>query len=64
MNLIRFLGLLFVFICILAGSAIVSGLLVLAIRFWPILLILALALAMFNWLIRRIGIKIRSGCEP
>lgn len=60
MNLIRFLGLLFVFICMLAGCTIVIALLVLAIRFWPVLLILILTLALFNWLFSRVGIQVKS----
>ncbi len=56
MNLMRFLGLLFVFICMLAGCTIVIALLVLVIRFWHVLLILVLTLALFNWLLVRIGI--------
>ncbi|WP_187776107.1 hypothetical protein [Salinicola corii] len=58
MNLIRFLGILFVFICMLAGCTIVIALLVIAVRFWPVLLILVLTLALFNWLLRRIGIQV------
>ncbi|MDH1696069.1 hypothetical protein [Pseudomonas sp. GD03766] len=60
MNLIRFLGLLFVFICMLAGCTIVIALLVLVIRFWPILMILVLTLALFNWLLVRNGIQVKS----
>lgn len=60
MNLIRFLGILFVFICMLAGCTIVIALLVIALRFWPVLLILVLTLALFNWLLRRIGIQVKS----
>ncbi|EKT4554175.1 hypothetical protein [Pseudomonas sp. S4_EA_1b] len=60
MNLIRFLVLLFVFICMLVGCTIVIALLVLAIRFWPVLLILILTLALFNWLLSRIGIQVKS----
>ncbi|MEE6442669.1 MULTISPECIES: hypothetical protein [Pseudomonas] len=60
MNLIRFLGLLFVFICMLVGCTIVIALLVLAIRFWPVLLTLVLTLVLFNWLLVRIGIQVKS----
>lgn len=60
MNLIRFLGILFVFICMLAGCTIAIALLVIALRFWPVLLILVLTLALFNWLLRRIGIQVKS----
>lgn len=60
MNLIRFLVLLFVFICMLVGCTIVIALLILSIRFWPVLLILILTLALFNWLLSRIGIQVKS----
>ncbi|QUG91680.1 MULTISPECIES: hypothetical protein [Pseudomonas] len=60
MNLIRFLVLLFVFICMLVGCTIAIALLVLAIRFWPVLLILILTLALFNWLLNRVGIQVKS----
>ncbi|KPM68635.1 hypothetical protein HB13667_01110 [Pseudomonas putida] len=58
MNLIRFLGHFFIFICLLAGCTIVIGILALAIRLWPILLILTMAFVLFHWLLRRIGTQI------
>lgn len=53
MGLLRFLGLLFVLFSIFAGTAAVVGLAVLAMRFWPVLLTLIVALAIFHFAIRR-----------
>ncbi|WP_236225665.1 hypothetical protein [Pseudomonas pseudonitroreducens] len=58
MKLLRFLGLLFVLFSIFAGTAAVVGLAVLAMRFWPLLLTLILALAIFHLATRR-GLSIR-----
>lgn len=58
MGLMRFLGLLFVLFGIFAGTAAVVGLAVLAMRFWPLLLTLILALAIFHFATRR-GLSIR-----
>jgi hypothetical protein len=44
MALMRFLGMLFVFVCVLASCALAVGLLLLMLRFWPLLLIFLLAL--------------------
>ncbi|RQJ19384.1 hypothetical protein [Pseudomonas aeruginosa] len=60
MQLLRFLALLFALIGILAGCAVAVALLVLALRFWPVLLIFALAISLFGWLLMRIGIRITS----
>ncbi|QLF94886.1 hypothetical protein HW090_17530 [Pseudomonas sp. ABC1] len=60
MNLIRFIVLLFVFVGVLASCTVAIALLVLALRFWPVLLVGALALALFSWLLRRAGIHITS----
>ncbi|HBO9053363.1 TPA: hypothetical protein L5D50_000824 [Pseudomonas aeruginosa] len=60
MHLLRFLALLFALIGILAGCAVTVALLVLALRFWPVLLIFALAISLFGWLLKRIGIRITS----
>ncbi|HBP5481042.1 hypothetical protein IPC600_32005 [Pseudomonas aeruginosa] len=53
MGLLRFLGLLFVFFSIFAGTAAVVGLAVLAMRLWPLLPTLIVALAIFHFSIRR-----------
>ncbi|WP_061292023.1 hypothetical protein [Azotobacter vinelandii] len=60
MHLFHFLALLFALIGILAGCSVAVALLVLALRFWPVLLILALAISLFGWLLKRIGIRITS----
>jgi len=54
MDLLRFLGLLFTLVSILAGSAAVIALTILAIRFWPFLLTIILALATFHVAAQRI----------
>lgn len=53
MRLLRFLGQLFVLLSIFAGTAAVVGLAVLAMRFWPLLLTLIVALAIFQFATRR-----------
>ncbi|HCE9893665.1 TPA: hypothetical protein SL473_000363 [Pseudomonas aeruginosa] len=53
MTLLRFLGLLFLLVSIFAGAAAVVGLAVLAMRFWPMLLTLILALVIFHFVTRR-----------
>lgn len=58
MRLLRFLGQLFALVSIFAGTAAVVGLAVLAMRFWPLLLTLILALAIFHFATRR-GLSIR-----
>lgn len=50
MGLLRFLSQLFVLFSIFAGTAAVVGLVVLAMRFWPTLIV---ALAIFHFAIRR-----------
>ena len=54
MNLVRFIGLLFVFIGVLASCAVAVALLVLMLRFWPLALVM-LALVLFHRLLQRIG---------
>ncbi|EPH0594313.1 hypothetical protein [Pseudomonas aeruginosa] len=49
MQLLRFLGQLFVLISIFAGTAAMVGLAILAVRFWPLLLTLILALVIFHF---------------
>lgn len=58
MNLVRFLGLLFVFVGVLASCAVMVALLVLMLRFWPLALAIVLALVLFHRLLRRLGIHI------
>ncbi|QEY70734.1 hypothetical protein F1C79_03195 [Pseudomonas denitrificans (nom. rej.)] len=47
MALLRFLSQLFLLVSIFAGTAAMVGLTILAMRFWPLLLTLTLALAIF-----------------
>ncbi|NMZ76649.1 hypothetical protein HBO32_26375 [Pseudomonas nitroreducens] len=49
MGLMRFLGLLFVLISIFAGSAAVVALVILAVRFWPLMLVIVLTLVLFQF---------------
>ncbi|WP_168191025.1 hypothetical protein [Pseudomonas sp. PIC25] len=51
MNLLRFLALLFVFIGVLASCTVAVALVVLMLRFWPVLLVILGALVLFGWLI-------------
>jgi len=53
MSLVRFIGLLFVFIGVLASCAVAVVLLVLMLRFWPLLLIVLLACGVFCRLLNR-----------
>lgn len=48
MSLVRFIGLLFVFIGVLASCTVAVALLALMLRFWPLLLIGMLACIVFN----------------
>ncbi|GLU37634.1 MULTISPECIES: hypothetical protein [Pseudomonas] len=58
MNLLRFLGLLFVFVGVLASCAVMVALLVLMLRFWPLALAIVLALVLFHRLLQRLGLRI------
>jgi hypothetical protein len=53
MNLVRFIGLLFVFIGVLVSCAVAVVLLVLMLRLWPLLLIIVLACAVFGRLLNK-----------
>jgi hypothetical protein len=55
MNLVRFIGLLFVFIGVLASCAVAVALLVLMLRFWPVLLAVALVCGVFGRVLKRMG---------
>jgi hypothetical protein len=55
MTALRFLGLLFVFIGVVASSSAAIALLVLMLRFWPLLLTMILALLLFEWVLSRKG---------
>lgn len=56
MTLLRFIGLLFVFVGVLASCALMVALLVLMLRFWPALLIVILAIILFGGLLKQVGI--------
>ncbi|ALZ19811.1 hypothetical protein N0002_07065 [Pseudomonas aeruginosa] len=58
MNLVRFIGLLFVFIGVLASCAVAVALLVLMLRFWPVLITVGLALLLFQRFIRSINARL------
>ncbi|MDF3840533.1 hypothetical protein P3W55_02305 [Pseudomonas citronellolis] len=58
MSLVRFLGLLFVFVGVLASCAVMVALLVLMLRFWPLALAIVLALVLFHRLLQRLGLRI------
>lgn len=60
MHLLRFLALLFVLVGILASCTVAVALLVLVLRFWPALLVFALAIGLFGWLLKQTGIRITS----
>lgn len=60
MYLLRFLILVFVLIGILASCAVAVAMLVLALRFWPVLLVYALAIGLLGWLLKLIGLRITS----
>ncbi|TBU79370.1 hypothetical protein DNK06_13250 [Pseudomonas daroniae] len=58
MTALRFIGLLFVFIGVLASSSAAIALLVLMLRFWPVLLVATLAFGLFAWLLKRADVQI------
>ncbi|PAU53497.1 hypothetical protein [Pseudomonas indica] len=55
MNLLRFLGWLFVFVGVLASCTIAVALMVLMLRFWPVLLVVLTALVLPHWLIEHVS---------
>ncbi|HFH3443540.1 hypothetical protein [Pseudomonas aeruginosa] len=60
MTLLKFLGLLFVLVCLFAGTAAVVALAVLALRFWPLLLVIVLVLLLFQCFLRRTGVQLKT----
>ncbi|ARH17934.1 hypothetical protein ABMZ67_23610 [Pseudomonas aeruginosa] len=48
MGLLKFLGLLFMLVSIFAGSAAVVALMILAVRYWPLMLVIVMTLAVFQ----------------
>lgn len=60
MILLRFLGLLFVLVCLFAGSAAVVALAVLVLRFWPLLVVIVLALLLFQRFMRAVGVQLNT----
>lgn len=60
MTLLRFIGLLFVFVGVLASCAFTVALLVLMLRFWPALLIVILAITLFGGFLNHVGIRITA----
>ncbi|EPY8494700.1 hypothetical protein AB8Q16_04995 [Pseudomonas aeruginosa] len=55
MPLLRFVILLFVFIGVLASCAVAVALLMLMLRFWPVLIAILLGCGVFGWLLSRAG---------
>lgn len=53
MAALRFIALLFVFIGVLASCSSALALLLLMLRFWPVLLVAVLTLGVFAWLLER-----------
>ncbi len=53
MGLLRFLGLLFLLISIFAGTAVIVALVILAARYWPLMLVILLTLVIFQLASRR-----------
>lgn len=60
MILLRFLSLLFVLVCLFAGSAAVVVLGVLVLRFWPLLVVIVLALLLFQRFMRATGVQLNT----
>ncbi|HFQ7112496.1 TPA: hypothetical protein ACHTOO_001378 [Pseudomonas aeruginosa] len=58
MTLLRFLGLIFVLVSLLAGSAAPGALLVLTLRFWPLLVAIGLALLLLQCFICWSGVRL------
>ncbi|MEN1710960.1 hypothetical protein [Pseudomonas aeruginosa] len=55
MDLVRFLGLLFALVSIVAGTAAMVAVVLLAVRFWPLLLVIVLAFVIFQYAIGRLN---------
>lgn len=53
MSLLRFIGLLFVFLGVLASCAFAVGLLILMLKFWPVTLLVVATLGLFAWLLKK-----------
>lgn len=58
MTLLRFLGLIFPLVSLLAGSAALVALLVLTLRFWPLLMAIGLALLLLQCFICSSGVRL------
>jgi hypothetical protein len=58
MATVRFIVLLFVFIGVIASCASAVGALLLMLRYWPLLIAIVLALAIFNCLINKTGVRV------
>ncbi|RCM97838.1 hypothetical protein PA17_01700 [Pseudomonas aeruginosa] len=57
--LLRFLGLLFVLVCLFVGTVAVVALAVLGLRFWPLLVTIVLAL-LLQYFMRRKGVQLNT----
>jgi hypothetical protein len=58
MAAVRFIVLLFVFIGVIASCASAVGLLLLMFRYWPLLIAIVLAIAIFHCLINKAGVRV------
>lgn len=58
MTLLRFLICLFALIGTLACCAAAMAVFILALRFWPVLLVITLSMVLFSWLLKQLGIRI------
>ncbi|QLG91193.1 hypothetical protein HZF02_04150 [Pseudomonas yamanorum] len=58
MNILRFIGLLFLFFGILASSAMTVTLIITLVRFWPVLLVVILAILLLGAFFKQTGIQI------
>ncbi len=59
MGMLRFLGLLFMLISIFAGSAAVVAMGIVAVRFWPLMLVILTTLAVFQLASKRVQVSRR-----
>ncbi|AIB38764.1 hypothetical protein [Pseudomonas simiae] len=58
MNILRFIGLLFLFFGILASSVMAVTVIVTVVHFWPVLLVVILAILLLSAFFKQTGIQI------
>ncbi len=59
MGLLKFLGLLFMLVSIFAGSAAAVALMILAVRYWPLMLVIVMTLVVFHFASKRARVSRR-----